>query len=179
MLVAIGPDAQAEQLVRAGKRIADALDADWTAVYVETPELLRLSDAERNRRIDLLRLAESLGAETVTLDGPTAAEALLEYAQHAQRHARLVGAPKRRGWRAWLRPSTTTELVREARGFDVITIARADGQRRRTARAPSARQPKPRRPSVGSAMRWALVTTRICTRRRVRDVSVLRARRTS
>ena len=26
--------------------------------------------AERNRRIDLLRLAESLGAETVTLDGP-------------------------------------------------------------------------------------------------------------
>jgi two-component system sensor histidine kinase KdpD len=62
VLVAIGPDGQAEQVVRAGKRIADALDAAWTAVYVETPQLLRLSERERNRRIELLKLAESLGA---------------------------------------------------------------------------------------------------------------------
>ena len=40
LLVAVGPDAQAEQLVRAGKRLADALRARWTVVYVETPELL-------------------------------------------------------------------------------------------------------------------------------------------
>jgi two-component system sensor histidine kinase KdpD len=32
VLVALGPDPQAEQLLREGKRIADALDADWTAV---------------------------------------------------------------------------------------------------------------------------------------------------
>ena len=51
LLVAIGPDAQAEQLVRTGKRIADALDAEWTAVYVETPALQRLSDAERARAV--------------------------------------------------------------------------------------------------------------------------------
>src|SRR5262249_58407442 len=42
ILVAVGPDEQAEQLVRAGKRIADALDAGWTVVYVETPALLSL-----------------------------------------------------------------------------------------------------------------------------------------
>ena len=125
-LVAIGPDEQAEQLVRAGKRLADALDADWSVVYVETPELLQLSEAERNRRIDLLRLAESLGAETVTLDGHTAAEALARVRRRrARRHAYSSGAPKRRGWRALVRPSTTAALVRRARGFDVITIADA------------------------------------------------------
>ena len=80
--------------MRAGKRMADALDADWTVVYVETPELLRLSDAERNRRIDVLRLAESLGAETVTLDGPSAAAVLLEYAQTRHATRVIVGAPK-------------------------------------------------------------------------------------
>ena len=32
VLVAVRPDAQAEQLVRAGKRIADVLDAQWTVV---------------------------------------------------------------------------------------------------------------------------------------------------
>ncbi len=95
VLVAVGPDEQAEQLVRAGKRMADALDAEWTVVYVETPALLRLSDAERNRRIDVLRLAESLGAETVTLDGPTAAAALLEYASTRNATRVIVGAPKR------------------------------------------------------------------------------------
>jgi len=125
LLVAVGPDEQAPELVRAGKRMADALDAEWTVVYVETPALLRLSEAARNRRIDVLRLAESLGGETVTLDGPSAAATLAEYAhvRHATRV--IVGAPKRRGWRAWLRPSTATELVRRARGFDVVMIAPA------------------------------------------------------
>jgi len=42
-------DAQAEKLVRAGKRMATALHARWLVVYVETPELLRLPEAERNR----------------------------------------------------------------------------------------------------------------------------------
>ena len=116
LLVAIGPDAQAEQLVRAGKRMADALRAKWTVVYVETPELLRLSDQQRDRRIDLLRLAESLGAETVTLDGPTAAAALIEYAQTRQATRIIVGAPKRRGWRALWRRSTATELVARRQG---------------------------------------------------------------
>jgi two-component system, OmpR family, sensor histidine kinase KdpD len=123
LLVAVGPDVQAEQLIRAGKRLADALDAQWTVVYVETPQLLRLPETERNRRIDLLRLAESLGAETVTLDGPTAAGTLIEYARTRKASRVLVGAPKRRGLRAWLRPSTATELVQRAHGFDVITLS--------------------------------------------------------
>jgi two-component system sensor histidine kinase KdpD len=123
VLVAVGPDEQAEELVRAGKRMADALDAQWTVVYVETPALLRLSEVERNRRIEVLRLAESLGGESVTLDGPSAATTLAEYANVRHATRLIVGAPKRRGWRAWLRPSTATELVRRARGFDVLLIA--------------------------------------------------------
>jgi two-component system sensor histidine kinase KdpD len=125
ILVAVGPDEQAEQLVRTGKRMSDALAAGWSVVYVETPALLRLSDADRNRRIAVLRLAESLGAETVTLDGPTAAAALLEYAQTRRATRVLVGAPKRRGWRGWVRPSTSSLLVKQARGFDVIVVAPA------------------------------------------------------
>src|SRR5262250_725406 len=125
VLVAVGPDDQAAELVRAGKRMADALDAEWLVVYVETPALLRLSEAARNRRIDVLRLAESLGGGTVTLDGPSAATTIAEYAHVRNATRVIVGAPKRRGWRAWLRPSTATELVRRARGFDVVMIAPA------------------------------------------------------
>jgi two-component system sensor histidine kinase KdpD len=162
ILVAIGPDQQSEQLVRAGKRMADALDADWSAVYVETPELLKLSETERNRRIDLLRLAESLGAETVTLDGHTAAEAIAEYAETRKATRVLVGAPKRRGWRGWLRPSTTTALVRGARAFDVITVAEVPD-------SGEAKQPRSRPTAPAAAairwerVGWALLTTAVCT----------------
>jgi two-component system sensor histidine kinase KdpD len=163
VMVAVGPDEQAEQLVRAGKRLADALDSEWTVVYVETPALLRLSDADRDRRIDVLRLAESLGAETVTLDGPTAADTLLEYAQMRNATRVIVGAPKRRGWRAWLRPSTTTQLMRNARGFDVMAIAapeRVLPQRTSRANATLADNPPPIR---WERYGWALFTTLVCS----------------
>jgi two-component system sensor histidine kinase KdpD len=145
VLVATGPDPQSEHTIRAGKRLADALNAEWTVVYVETPALLRLSETERDRRVALLRLAESLGAETVTLDGPSAVDVLLEYATTRQFTRVVLGAPKRRGWRAWFRPSAATELALRARDFDVITIA-ARGQ------------PIPARPPPGERsqpIRWS------------------------
>jgi len=185
VLVAVGPDAQAEQLVRAGKRLSDALDAAWTVVYVETPRLMNLSNADRNRRIDVLRLAESLGAETVTLDGHSAAEAIAEYAHTRNATRVIVGAPKRQGWRAFVRPSAATELLRYANEFDVITIAPArdtvlrrpgeDPQRslgglagrsggasafaRAGARAPG----DPQRVVHWDRYAWAAVTTLLCS----------------
>ena len=161
ILVAVGPDAQSEQLVRVGKRMADALDAEWTVVYVETPRLRRLPDSDRNRRIDVLRLAESLGAETVTLDGPSPSETLIEYAQTRHATRVIVGAPKRRGWRAVLRPSASVQLVTNARGFDVITVATTE----RTAVRPAAgtNYSDGGRTIPWARYGWAVATTAICT----------------
>src|SRR5262245_15221727 len=163
ILVALGPDPQAEQLVRAGKRLADALDAEWTAVYVETPALLRLSERQRNRRIDLLQLAESLGAETVTLGGPTAAEALLDYAQTRHVTRVIVGAPKRHGLRALLRPSAATELVKRARSFDVVTVAAPEGLDTSERPPIFPGQGETREPIRWGRYIWAAVITAVCT----------------
>jgi two-component system sensor histidine kinase KdpD len=159
-LIAIAPDDQAEQLVRFGKRFADGLDAEWIVVSVETPALLRLSEAERNRRIDVLRLAESLGAETVTLDGVSAAETLIEYARLRNVTRIVVGESKRRGWRALVRRSTATDLVHHGRGFDVSVIARQEGT------APAARRDIPN--AGATAVNWrrywsALAISGVCT----------------
>ncbi len=122
-LVAVVPDEQAEQLVRIGKRFADAMDAEWLVVSVETPAMLKLGEKARNRRVDVLRLAESLGAETVTLDGPSAAAALSEYARLRNVTRIVVGEPKRAGWRRLFRQSTAIQLIKAHRGFDVSSIA--------------------------------------------------------
>jgi two-component system sensor histidine kinase KdpD len=163
VLVATGPDAQSEQLIRAGKRLADALDADWTVVYVETPALLKLSELQRNRRIELMRLGESLGAETVTLDGPTAVEALLEYA--ATRHVTrvIVGSPKRRGLKALLRPSTSSELASRARGFDVITVAATESQTIEVAGRRTSRTGQLATPVRWGRYGWAVLLSIACT----------------
>jgi two-component system, OmpR family, sensor histidine kinase KdpD len=159
LLVAIGPDEQSEQLVRTGKRLADAMDAEWTAVYVETPALQRLSAAERDRRVDILRMAESLGAGTVTLDGTTAATALMEYARTRGATRVLVGEAKRRGWRALFRPSTATELVKRADGFDVLVVARQGEERARI----SKRHLELSREVPWSRYAWAAAITAGCT----------------
>jgi two-component system sensor histidine kinase KdpD len=123
-LVAVALDDQAEQVIRLGKRFADGLDAEWLVVSVETPAMLKLGEAARNRRVDLLRLAESLGAQTVTLDGPSASAALVEYARLRNITRIVVGAPRRLGLRAVFSPSTATKLVRAGGEFDVSVIAR-------------------------------------------------------
>ena len=61
-------------------------------------------------------------AETVTLDGPTAAQAILDYARMRNVNRILVGRRNRRGWRALWRPSTTVALVRGATGQDIHIV---------------------------------------------------------
>ena len=125
-LVAVAPDDQAEQLIRVGKRFAYALDAEWLVVSVETPAMLKLGEHARNRRIRALRLAESLGAQTVTLDGPSASAAVLEYARLRKVTRIVVGEPRRFGIRALFKPSTATKLVRVGGGVDISVIARRE-----------------------------------------------------
>jgi two-component system sensor histidine kinase KdpD len=126
LLVAIGPDEQGERLVRAGKRMAAALHADWIVVYVETPDLLRLSEEKRNQRIALLRLAESLGAEAVTLSGRSVGEALADYARERNVTRILIGRPRRPLWRRLFTPSTYGELLKGTRGVDIQVVGGAD-----------------------------------------------------
>jgi len=122
LMVAIGPYEQAERLIRAGKRMASALHAEWIAVYVETPELLRLAEAERDRRIALLRLAESLGAEAVTLGGSSVGEELANYARARNVTRILIGRPRRALWRRLFRPSTYGELLAKTEGIDLMVV---------------------------------------------------------
>ena len=60
ILICIGPNPLAERLIRAGKRFANSLRAEWIAAYVETPALQRLPPERRDAVLRMLRLAEQL-----------------------------------------------------------------------------------------------------------------------
>jgi two-component system sensor histidine kinase KdpD len=124
VLVCVGPEADNERLVRAGRRIAAALDAEWIAVYVETPALQRLPRARRDQLFTALRLAEELGAETATLAGHDAAAELLQFAQARNVTRLVIGRPQAAGWRRLLVRSTGERILARARDLDVTVIDR-------------------------------------------------------
>ena len=85
-------------VVRYGRRMAERLRAPWTVLHVETAALLRLPDTARDRIAETLRLAQSLGAETVTIPGRDAAEEILEFARARNFTHIIVGNPGPPRW---------------------------------------------------------------------------------
>src|SRR6195256_3014355 len=80
ILVCIGPGELAERLIRAGRRLAAALHAEWIVAYIETPQTPPLPAPPRDTILTNLRLAEGLGAETVTLSAQEMSTAIFAYA---------------------------------------------------------------------------------------------------
>jgi len=85
LMVAIGPSPLSGSLVRWTRRLADALQASWLAVYVETPRPLR--EEEQSRLTANLDLARQLGAEVVTTVDEDVVRGLLRAARGKQHHA--------------------------------------------------------------------------------------------
>src|SRR5215472_10237227 len=110
-------------VVRYGRRMAERLRAPWTALYVETPRHLRLSEADRDGIAESMRLAERLGAEAVTIPGSKAAADILAYAREHNFSHIVVGNPGT-SWFGWLRGTVAKELIANAGDIPVHLVGR-------------------------------------------------------
>ncbi len=143
ILVGVSPSPASARLVRAARRMAGSLHAEWIAAYVETPASVRLSETERKRVAEHLRLAEQLGAETVTLSGQSAAQESLAYARAHNVTKIVVGKPTHPRWRDLFGQSFLDEMVRSSGGIDVYVISGDDAEGRPVAAAEATRRPTP------------------------------------
>lgn len=125
LLVCVGPGEGADRIIRSAARIATHLDAPWHALYVETPELQRLSERPRQRILKSLKLAQEMGAETATLSGSDAVEVVVNYARDHNLSSVLVGRDHVRSWRPWYR-SFADRVGKLAPDLDVIQVAREE-----------------------------------------------------
>src|SRR5215510_8476321 len=157
ILVCVSPSPLSVRLVRAARRMAALLRAEWLAVYVETPTQLRLPEADRERVVNTLRLAEQLGAETATLSGHSVSEELLTYARTRNVSKIVVGKPLRARWREIVFGSVVDELARNTDDIDVYVISGEHDN----SRPPSTRPPD--HTSDWSAYGWALAVVVLCT----------------
>jgi len=124
LLVCIGPGSYAENLVRAAYRLAQSLKAEWIVVYVETAKLQHLSKEQRDAVLRTLKLAEELGAETVTLGGRKLSEEVISYARARNVTRIVLGKPTRSGWRRWLFGSLVDTVVRQAGDIGIHVVGK-------------------------------------------------------
>jgi two-component system sensor histidine kinase KdpD len=109
-------------LVRYARRLADRLRASWTAIYIETGRAESLSETERDRVAEVLRAAQRLGGDAVTVPAPNVAAGVLEYAR-ANNFTQIVALKSQRSWwsEIWRR-SAAMEIIRRAGDISVHVV---------------------------------------------------------
>lgn len=112
IVVAVSELPVAAELVRAGKRLADALKAPWTAVYIETRRSRSLTDDDRKQLADTLALASRLGASTATVPAASVVEGLQAFARDARATQIVIGKSARPWWFEMRHGSVVDQLVR-------------------------------------------------------------------
>ena len=152
LLVCVSEDPRAAGLVRYTKRLADRLHAAWTALYVETKRSLQLTEEERDRVADTLRLAQALGGEPVTIPGGDrrVADDVVVYAQGNNITQIVVGKSTRSWWFELLHGSVVRDLVRRSGNISVHVIAGEELERdqipKKTVRPAASTEPVSVRP---------------------------------
>jgi two-component system sensor histidine kinase KdpD len=123
LLVCVSPSPLSERLVRTARRLADPLNAEWFAIYVETPAHAHLKEADLDRVARTLRLAEELGAKSLTLPGRSIAETVIDYARRHNITKIIAGKPLRSRWFDFLHNSLVDQIIDLSGNIDIYVIS--------------------------------------------------------
>ncbi len=124
LLVCFSEDPRSAGLVRYTKRLSDRLHAPWTAIYIETRRSQNLSEVERDRVADTLRLAEKLQGEAITIPGGTnIAEDVLAFSRANNVTHVITGKSERTRWFELINGSVVRDIVRNSGNISVHVIA--------------------------------------------------------
>ena len=161
ILVCINESPVAKALVRAGKRMAERNRSAWIVVSVATPTTEALPDKAKDALVEALRLAETLGAEIVSLSaGSDVSQTILDFARSRNVSRILIGRARRRGLLpSFVRETVADRIIDRASDFEV-TIVSADAKTTGTEVLKAALPPLERRPS---AYLWSLFAVAAAT----------------
>src|SRR6476660_3252082 len=129
ILVCVSEDPRAAGLVRYSWCLADRLHAQWTAISIETRRSLQLTDEQRDRLADTMRLAEALGGEALTIPGVgrRIADDVIHFAHANNVTQIIIGKSSRPWWFELIRGSVVHDLVRRA-GNIVVHVVPGDAE---------------------------------------------------
>ncbi len=123
VMVCVSASPFSAQLIRAARRLARGLQAELLAVHIDTPRRLELSEKERDRIFRNMRLAEELGAKTLSVAGNDLSEEILTVAKEQNVTHLVVGKPLQGRIREWLSGGALVDkLIRYSCGINIHVI---------------------------------------------------------
>ncbi|AOF93727.1 sensor histidine kinase KdpD [Sinorhizobium sp. RAC02] len=143
LLVCLGHGSNGASLVRYARRQADRLRAPWAVLHLDTPQAVSLPEEDKDRLAANMRLAEQLGAETVTLPALSLSRDIIAYANTNNFTHIVVGRPSGSRWRQLWQGSVTHDLIRYAGNISVHVISGDDKEGQPTRGVKAAQAPKP------------------------------------
>ncbi len=152
VVVAVGDQPGGEALIRAAKRLADALHAPWTAVSVETPRSATLGEGARIRMAGALKLAGALGATLATVPARSVFEGVCAHIVETRATAVVVGKSRRNWWFELRHGSVVDRLVRTLDGVAVHVVPVAGSTVKPASDEAMARKPVIGRIAIALAM---------------------------
>ena len=158
ILVCVSEDLRAAGLVRHARRLADRMHASFIALYIETRRSLQLTEEERDRIADTLRLAEALGGQATTIPASDRriADDVISYARANNVTQIVIGKSTRSRWFEIFHGSVVHDLVRRSGNISVNVVAGDDISRGpippKTVRTAAAPQPFEVRPYMISLL---------------------------
>lgn len=118
VLVGVFASPYAEKLVRSAFRLANEIDAEWIAFYVETERHKTLSEKEKEWLNKAMDLAKQLGARLVWIKGSDVIEEMADYARNNNVTKIVIGKPRSFG----LFPSIPRGLLTRTPNIDIYLL---------------------------------------------------------
>lgn len=118
VLVALSGSANAENLIMAGKRLAETMGAPWEAVHIETPEADR-EGVKGARAAAALGFAAMNGATIASLPAATVADGIEMHLESSPAKHVVLGGEQTSRWRRLWRGSLLNALAARSDGLAV------------------------------------------------------------
>lgn len=122
ILVCLSSSPSNAKIIRTAARMANAFKGILTALYVETPEFSAVSDEDKKRLRQNIRLAEQLGAKIETVYGDDVPYQIAEFARLSGVSKIVIGRSASVKKHFFNKPALTEKLIAHAPNMDIHII---------------------------------------------------------
>lgn len=122
ILVCLSSSPTNQKIIRNAARMAKAFRSNFTALFVETPEFVSMSDENKSRLRSNIHLAEQLGATIETTYGDDVALQISEFARLSGVSKIVVGRGSAKRKTYFSKPSLTEQLIAYSPNLDIYVI---------------------------------------------------------
>lgn len=128
ILVCLSSSPSNQKIIRTAARMARAFKGSFTALFVETPSTAEMSEENKKRLHENIRLAEQLGADIENSYGEDVAYQIAEFARFSGVSKIVIGRSTATKKGIWNKPTLTERLIDAAPNLDIYVIPDSVGE---------------------------------------------------